>query len=258
MAAIASLLPPSWQYPESCCGRIILDGREFTSVGFRPGVDCQSADVRVHGERVGSIEVHYTEPMPASDEGPFLREERALITAIAERVGKIIERRQTRARLQEALQQVQVERSALQRANTALRELLDQIERQKEDIRTTISSNVERVLVPVVQALESELPPEQRPYADMLRRSIHEVTGPLTSRLADEFSGLTPTEVHVCNFIRGGLSTKEIARLRHVSPATVSRQRERIRHKFGLTGTATNLTTYLATLGVRGGLSTAD
>ena len=45
--------------------------------------------------------------------------------------------------------------------------------------------------------------------------------------------------------IRDGLTTKEIARMRQVSPATVARQRERIRHKLALIGTDANLATYL-------------
>jgi DNA-binding CsgD family transcriptional regulator len=45
--------------------------------------------------------------------------------------------------------------------------------------------------------------------------------------------------------IRNGLTSKEIAQMRGVSPATVSRHRERIRRKLGLTGSDTNLAGYL-------------
>jgi DNA-binding CsgD family transcriptional regulator len=45
--------------------------------------------------------------------------------------------------------------------------------------------------------------------------------------------------------VRNGLTSKEIAQLRGVSPATISRHRERIRRKLGLTRSATNLASYL-------------
>ncbi|MFC1833099.1 PAS domain S-box protein [Thermodesulfobacteriota bacterium] len=46
----------------------------------------------VHGDTLGLVEVGYLEEAPECDEGPFLKEERSLINAIAERVGSIVER----------------------------------------------------------------------------------------------------------------------------------------------------------------------
>ena len=43
------------------------------------------------GEWRGAVEVCYLEERPQSDEGPFLKEERSLIEAVAERLGRIIE-----------------------------------------------------------------------------------------------------------------------------------------------------------------------
>jgi GAF domain-containing protein len=48
----------------------------------------------------GRIEVGYIEKKPKEDEGPFLKEERLLLTAIAERLGRITER----VRAEEVLQ----------------------------------------------------------------------------------------------------------------------------------------------------------
>jgi DNA-binding CsgD family transcriptional regulator len=64
-----------------------------------------------------------------------------------------------------------------------------------------------------------------------------------------KFATLAPAELQLCNMIRNGLPSKEIARIRHVSPVTVSRQRENIRRKLGITNTGINLTTFLCTFG---------
>ena len=66
------LLPPSWQYPEVACGRIILHDREFQTEGFRDTSWRQASEITVHGEVTGGVEVYYLEERPASDEGPFL------------------------------------------------------------------------------------------------------------------------------------------------------------------------------------------
>ena len=100
------LLPPAWQYPEITAGRIVLDDRSYVTANFREGPHKQSADIVVNGQRRGAIDVVYIKERPACDEGPFLKEERHLISAIAQQIALIVERRQAdedKVRLQEQL-----------------------------------------------------------------------------------------------------------------------------------------------------------
>jgi len=69
------LIPPSWQYPEITCARVILQDQTFTTDNFNETVWKQACDIMVHGERIGALEVIYLEERPGSDEGPFLKEE---------------------------------------------------------------------------------------------------------------------------------------------------------------------------------------
>ena len=100
------LLAPAWQYPSIARARIELDGRTYALPEFREGVARQRADIRVQRVVRGCVEVHYLEERPEMDEGPFLREERSLINAVARQVATIAERKQEeleRALLQEQL-----------------------------------------------------------------------------------------------------------------------------------------------------------
>ncbi|MDY7010917.1 MAG: ATP-binding protein, partial [Planctomycetota bacterium] len=90
----ARLLPPAWQYPEITAGRIILDNRSYATTNFREGPYMQSADIVVNGQRRGAVDVVYIEERPECDEGPFLKEERHLIAAVAQQIALIVERRQ--------------------------------------------------------------------------------------------------------------------------------------------------------------------
>ena len=56
---------------------------------------------------------------------------------------------------------------------------------------------------------------------------------------------MTPTEIAICNMVRNGMRTKEIARMRGVSEATINRHREKIRSKLKLTNQDVNLVTFL-------------
>ncbi len=89
-----NLLPPAWQHPEITAGRIVLDDRHYVTTNFGEGPHRQSADIVVNGERRGAIDVVYLEERPDCDEGPFLKEERHLIAAVAQQIALIIERRQ--------------------------------------------------------------------------------------------------------------------------------------------------------------------
>lgn len=98
----ADLIPPSWQYPGITCARIVLEDHEFKTENFRETAWRQASDIKVRGERTGSVEVCYLEEMVESDEGPFLKEERSLINAIAERLGRIAERKWAEQALSES------------------------------------------------------------------------------------------------------------------------------------------------------------
>jgi len=93
------LIPPAWQHPEITCSRIILGDKEYKTRNFEKTNWKQACDITMHGGRVGSFEVYYLEEKPEIDEGPFLKEERTLINAIAERLGHIVERFNTKAAL---------------------------------------------------------------------------------------------------------------------------------------------------------------
>ncbi len=96
------LIPPGWQYPEVTCARITLEGQEFRTENFRETVWRQTSDIIVNGERSGAVEVCYLEERRESDEGSFLPEKGDLINAIAQRLGRVIERRQAEEALRES------------------------------------------------------------------------------------------------------------------------------------------------------------
>lgn len=86
------LVPITWQYPEITCARIIFEQQEYRTANFSESKWLLTQEIIVSGEKAGIIEVYYTEKKPDIDEGPFLKHERILINAIAERLGRIIER----------------------------------------------------------------------------------------------------------------------------------------------------------------------
>jgi len=108
LQGIIDLIPTSWQHPEITCTRAILKDQTFATNNFKETVWKQASDIIVHGERIGALEVFYLEERPEIDEGPFLKEERALINAIAERLARIIERKRTEEALRESEERLKI------------------------------------------------------------------------------------------------------------------------------------------------------
>ncbi len=93
---LIAAIPPGWKYPEICQARLVLRGRTFEPDGYVVTPWSLTAAIAWRGEAAGEITVSYTEERPPADEGPFLKEERRLIHAIAERIGLYVMQRQLR------------------------------------------------------------------------------------------------------------------------------------------------------------------
>ncbi|MFC1606461.1 response regulator [Candidatus Latescibacterota bacterium] len=99
--AIVELLPPAWLYPEIISGRITIGEDSFVTPDFKETTWKQSADIKTKEKTVGAAEVFYHKDMPELDEGPFLKEERNLINAVAQRIGDYIEEHEASHKLKE-------------------------------------------------------------------------------------------------------------------------------------------------------------
>jgi len=103
---IAELLPPAWLYPEITSARIVLDGRSYSTPRFQEGFHQLESTILIQGEHRGVVEVTYRKEKPELDEGPFMKEERSLIDAVAKEVAIILKRRhdeEEKLRLEEQL-----------------------------------------------------------------------------------------------------------------------------------------------------------
>ena len=86
--------------------KIVLDGRVYSTPGFKEGLNQQRAEILINGEKRGLSKSLTRKKNPSLDEGPFLKEERSLIDAVAKEVAIILKRRQDeeeKLRLEEQL-----------------------------------------------------------------------------------------------------------------------------------------------------------
>lgn len=96
-----NILSESWQYPEITGCRITINNVSYQNSIFKETEWMQSEQITVNGVIIGNIEICYLEKRPVFDEGPFLKEERQLISAIADRIGDITKRKWVEKSLRE-------------------------------------------------------------------------------------------------------------------------------------------------------------
>jgi hypothetical protein len=83
-------IPSGWQYSDVCRVAITIEDVTYSSPDFKESPWMLSEDIEVQNIAVGKICVYYTRDMPGSDTGPFLKEEKRLLSTIANRFGHFI------------------------------------------------------------------------------------------------------------------------------------------------------------------------
>lgn len=148
---IVNLLPPSWQYSEISCARLVIDGREFKTDNFRETPWKQEREIDVYGEKCGLLQICYLEDMPESDEGPFMKEEGALLTAVADHLGKDIEHKRLHEHLEHTNRRLKTEYHQRKKLSKVL---LKSLERDRKRIAMELHDQIGQTLTSLKMSLE--------------------------------------------------------------------------------------------------------
>ncbi|MDD5614341.1 MAG: HAMP domain-containing protein, partial [Candidatus Omnitrophica bacterium] len=94
-----NIIPQGMKKSYSACARITINGKAYQTGNFKETTWTLSRDIQVFKQKAGSIEVFYLEDFSGSGQSNFLKEEQALLAAIAEMLGRITERKSHEAAL---------------------------------------------------------------------------------------------------------------------------------------------------------------
>jgi len=97
---IVELVPPAWQYPKITCARITIIDKEYKTKNFKVTKWSQISNIIANDKKIGALEVYYLKEKPLNDEGPFLKDERRLIDAIADLISTYVEESQIKQELE--------------------------------------------------------------------------------------------------------------------------------------------------------------
>ena len=142
---------------------------------------------------------------------------------------------------------LEVQQALLTEKETALRQVLQQIETDKQRQKKIIHANINKIVVPLLRNARDKVPASLKDHLKLVEDSLADIASPLADEMDQRYSSLTPREIEICNLIKQGLQSKEIASLFNTSEGTVEQQRKKIRRKLMLKGSGRNLTAFLRT-----------
>ena len=155
----------------------------------------------------------------------------------------------TEEALRRSRQTLNEQARSLEESNIALKVLLDQRDRDRQELERKVLSNVKGLVLPYVEKLKgARLKPRERTLVDIVEAHLQDIISPLLQSIANADIILTPQEMQVAALIKDGRSSKEIAQVLHISEATVNFHRKNLRVKFGLTNRRVNLRSYLLSM----------
>jgi DNA-binding CsgD family transcriptional regulator len=135
---------------------------------------------------------------------------------------------------------------ALMRANQALKVLISGIERKAKDDRRRIRTGLQLSTEPLLALLKAERASERvKMLLDSLDLAINSAFEGESSDWMEFATKLTPREIQVCELIRSGLTSKQIAEVLGITPDAVQSHRHLIRKKIGLERSQGNLAAWL-------------
>ncbi len=137
----------------------------------------------------------------------------------------------------------------LEEVNAALRVLLRQRDTDKKQLGDAILGNVKELVMPLLRQLDmTNTSKKQKELLSAIESNLDTILSPFLGKLNPQFLNLTPMEIQVANFVKNGLSNKEMADILGIAKGTVLVHRHHLREKLGLTNTKINLRTHLLSL----------
>ncbi len=142
--------------------------------------------------------------------------------------------------------ELEIQSHRLNETNMALKVILRQQNEEKEKIQQNIEFNVNKLIMPYIEQLESlKLSSRHTAYVQSIKENLKEIIAPHVRTLSTRYAKLTPRQLEVVNFVRQGKTSKEIAEILCISKDAVDFHRHNIRRNLELTKKKVNLRSFL-------------
>lgn len=127
-------------------------------------------------------------------------------------------------------------------------EMMNRSYNEKVQLASYFQSNIDRSVLPALRKIMAKAGPDIRAEVAIIEKRLANIVSPFVSKLENCFAGLSPRETEICQLVKDGMPTKEIAATLNTSTETVRHQRKVIRRKLGISQDKINLRSFLETV----------
>jgi len=161
----------------------------------------------------------------------------------------ITERKVSEEALKSKEKELETKAGKLEDINTALNVLLEKRKVDQIELEEKIILNVESLIKPYLDKLrQGNLDERKKSILNIIQTNLDEIISPFTRNLSSINYSLTAKEIQIANFIRQGITNKEIADILFLSVKTVEFHRDNIRKKLGIKNKKINLASHLLSI----------
>ena len=148
-----------------------------------------------------------------------------------------------------AVEELKNKSANIEEANTALKVLLENRQREQNEIEEKIFNNIKTLIIPYLDQLKvSNLDGRQNAYIRILENHINEIFSPFLKKMTAHYSNFTPRELQIADLVKDGKSTKEISQILNIAVNTTNNYRKRLRKKLSLMNKDENLRSHLLSI----------
>lgn len=126
----------------------------------------------------------------------------------------------------------------LEQKNKVISDIAERLKKDKHLFKTTNQALIEDIIKELLQTTKDSSWEEFELRFEQVHNGFFE-------KLNQRFPNLSPNEKKLCAYLKLNMSSKEIANLTHTTVGNVEQARFRLRKKFGIHGTDTNLLSFL-------------
>ncbi|MBN2658591.1 MAG: helix-turn-helix transcriptional regulator [Spirochaetales bacterium] len=243
LQGLTEILKSALHYPSRSSVLITFYDKSFYSDNFQKTENFYRKKICIDENEIGAILVFMDSGKPLT---VFLQEEYYLIDYLAERTGRVIQRLENYKELLSVKKELEIKNEVLEKKNQTLSEVLENIDEKRQERDENIKSNLDMVIMPLLEKLNILHP--DIPFIPLIKKSIDDIFSSFGISLKKNRQTLSTRETEICNYIKNGLNTDEIADILSISEKTVKKHRFHIRYKLGLIGEKINLAAYLQSL----------
>ncbi|HPS20067.1 MAG TPA: response regulator transcription factor [Candidatus Omnitrophota bacterium] len=246
---ITNIISTIWCASDVSCVTISYQGKEYRCKTCRKTKWCQFSDIKVHGKDSGVLEVYFmSDRLADSDNMRSCSPERDWVNFISREIGPVIERKLWQENLIASENALKVKNKELQDRSGVLKEILSEVEKEKEEISGKLYNSIQGSLMPILNGIGRSKGILNDKKIMSLKKDLESIVSVFDQNFSFMNVRLTPREQEICDMLKNGMNSGNISEVLRITSGEVDAYCVKIRKKLGIQNKHIHLASFLKSI----------